>query len=86
MERVDLGRIQEWSINQAMRGEKFRECSRKKGEFSGMRKFQRLDVDDERHTEVRRSVLQLKRMYGFSHYFLISITNDFLGTWGKSLE
>ena len=74
-----------------MRGERFGECSRKKGEFSGMRKFQRLDVDDERHTEVRWSVLQLKhvtarRMCGFSHYFLISITNDFLGTWVKSLE
>ena len=41
-----------------MRGERFRECSRKKGEFSGMRKFQRLDVDDERHTDVRQSMLQ----------------------------
>ena len=30
-----------------MRGERFGECSRKKGEFSGMRKFQRLDVDNE---------------------------------------
>ena len=41
-----------------MRGERFRECSRKKSEFSGMRKFQRLDVDDERHTDVRQSMLQ----------------------------
>ena len=41
-----------------MRGERFGECSRKKGEFSGMRKFQRLDVDDERDTDVRQSMLQ----------------------------
>ena len=71
MKRVDLGRIQEWSINQAMRGERFGECSRKKGEFSGMRKFQRLDVDNEMVS------VAVKACDGQENVQILSLLSDF---------